>query len=340
MQEFYETVDLDGRSPIADQIASCWGELQSPVKSYRASANFVFKAEGQGENHFLRFNHASERQAPQIEAELEFVNHLHNKGINVALPVGSSAGSLVETVSTPLGDFHAVMFKALPGEMRDISGFAEADYTAWGKALGKLHLAANGYTPDNRSSWSDHIGQARLHIPSTEKHALDDLATIEAKLSIYPKLPGRYGLIHYDFELDNILWAVDEIGVLDFDDCALYWYEADIAFALRDLFEDSASKVDFSNGYLLAFLSGYRTHMPLEDEAVQQIPLFLRLHNLVMLAKLLRSLGEDIPINEPDWARGLRAKLIQIADFYRLEFKEHPLNNLMESILQCKPLDQ
>ena len=30
----------------------------------------------------------------------------------------------------------------------------------------------------------------------------------------------------------------NEINILDFDDCSYYWYVADIAFALRDLFEE------------------------------------------------------------------------------------------------------
>ena len=47
--------------------------------------------------------------------------------------------------------------------------------------------------------------------------------------------------------------------MIDFDDCATYWFVADIAFALRDLFGDSASQVDFQNAMLLRFIEGYRS---------------------------------------------------------------------------------
>src|SRR2546430_7254258 len=60
------------------------------------------------------------------------------------------------------------------------------------------------------------------------------------------------GLIHGDFELDNLFWQDDTIALLDFDDCSYSWYVADVAFALRDLF---ATGVDQS-----FFFSSRRRH--------------------------------------------------------------------------------
>ena len=53
--------------------------------------------------------------------------------------------------------------------------------------------------------------------------------------------------IHFDFELDNIVWNTDKTGIIDFDDSAFYWFVADIAFALRDLYDDSVKKVELQN---------------------------------------------------------------------------------------------
>jgi len=47
----------------------------------------------------------------------------------------------------------------------------------------------------------------------------------------------NFGLIHFDFELDNLCWEDALIQMLDFDDCAYHWYAADITYALRDLFQ-------------------------------------------------------------------------------------------------------
>jgi predicted nucleic acid-binding protein len=76
----------------------------------------------------------------------------------------------------------------------------------------------------------------------------------------------------------------DEAGILDLDDCAFYWFEADIAFALRDLFEDSIDKVDFQDQRLSAFLRGYRREIQISDAAVSRIPLFLRMDHESALA--------------------------------------------------------
>jgi Ser/Thr protein kinase RdoA (MazF antagonist) len=114
---------------------------------------------------------------------------------------------------------------------------------------------------------------------------------------------------------------------LDFDDCAFYWFEADIAFALRDLFNDSIDKVDFQDKRLGAFLKGYRLENKIGDAAVRRIPLFLRMHNLVTYAKLIRTI-EDGPIqDEPEWTSNLRNRLEDKCREYRELFRNYPIHH-------------
>jgi len=58
--------------------------------------------------------------------------------------------------------------------------------------------------------------------------------------------------------MDNLLWRDDEIGIVDFDDCAYYPFAADIALALRDLWEDKVALIDFEDERLQTFVAGYR----------------------------------------------------------------------------------
>jgi SAM-dependent methyltransferase len=143
-----------------------------------------------------------------------------------------------------------------------------------------------------------------------------------------PSGPAYCGLIHGDFELDNLRWPEDERGgghhvgggrgapgapgaagtpaMLDFDDCATHWYAADVAFALRDVFDTGAGLEDARVG---AFVGGYRAHVPLDDAAFATVPLFSRLARLRSYTTSIRAL--DLPDSDahPDWLRGLRRKL-------------------------------
>jgi Ser/Thr protein kinase RdoA (MazF antagonist) len=69
--------------------------------------------------------------------------------------------------------------------------------------------------------------------------------------------------------------------VIDFDDCAHNWHVADIACALRDLFDDRASRVDLGNLLLAAFVSGCRSARPLDGTELARLPLFMLMSNLI-----------------------------------------------------------
>ena len=145
-------------------------------------------------------------------------------------------------------------------------------------------------------------------------HALDQLKMQLDQLAINEQ---NFGLIHFDFELDNIIWNEGQPGIIDFDDSASYWFVADIAFALRDLFEDSADKVDFQNETFLQFIRGYASVRPIDPEELKLIPLFLRVHNLFGYARIYRSLTPINPAGEPTWLTELRGKLGAMMHSYR-----------------------
>lgn len=55
-------------------------------------------------------------------------------------------------------------------------------------------------------------------------------------------------------------WLDSVPAVFDFDDCAHYWFAADVAYALRDLYEDRIERIDLADRRLRAFAEGYVTH--------------------------------------------------------------------------------
>lgn len=314
------TVRDAGGSTVAGQIVAHWKHDPGTVTFFRASANFLFTFEQGEQTRFLRFAHANDRTAGAIHAEIAYLHHLAAAGMDIAKPVSSLAGNYVESVSTTYGVFHAVVFEALAGEQYDTGELSPEQWVQWGQALGSLHNAAQGYPSTGRATWDDQLRMIDERVPAHEHAARQALAHVQQQLSLLPIDEHNFGLLHGDFELDNLGWNKRGVGMLDFDDAVQSWFVADVAFALRDLFADHASEVDLNNAVFLAFVSGYRKARPLAEDQIRHVPLFLRMHNLIMFAKLLRTLDGGEQRNEPDWMTELRHKLLLKVQNYREEF--------------------
>jgi Ser/Thr protein kinase RdoA (MazF antagonist) len=320
MQAVVETLSATYASPIADTVIAAWAHDRDSVRYFRASATFVFVFKREDQLSILRLAHASERTAEAIQAELAYLQHLAAQGVQVALPVRSLSGRWVESIPTTLGVFHAVVFEHLPGQHYDFDDMTLAQFTRWGSALGSLHRAAEGYSGAGRATIHDHLRMVEQLLPAHEDAARRLLAELERQVAALPISDQTFGLIHFDFELDNLLWNDQQVGIIDFDDCAGYWFVADIAFALRDLFADDAEQIDLTDARLRAFVAGYREMRAMADEELRQLPLFLRIHNLVTFAKLLRATDIENAPDTPAWIADLQARLLQKMQTYREHF--------------------
>ncbi len=225
-----QTVDGEGRSPLEERILTSWEHDRGTARSFRSSSNFLFTFERAGAPHFLRFAASeSERAREDVIAEIDVVQALAAMGLAVASPVPSTDGRLVETVTTRWGTFHAVVFKALVGSALDLEDLDDARFREWGAELGRLHEAMAQLPRElveRRRSWRDDVAFAAACLPDDATAARQELAVIVTALEALQTTADSDGLIHFDFELDNLVWRNRGIGVLDFDDCARYPYAA------------------------------------------------------------------------------------------------------------------
>ena len=320
MRGVVETLDEKGRCAVAEEILAHWDSESGSARFLRASANFVFTFEGSGRGRVLRFNHSSERAPEPVRSEIAYVNHLATGGIRVARPVRSLSGDYVVDARTTLGRFQAVVFEELAGRQLGVGEMTPEMLAAWGEALGKLHEASRGYSGRGRRSWRDDLVMVAENLPPGERAARKTLRKLEERLGLLPIDDRNFGLIYFDFETDNIIWNEGRPGVVDFDDSAQYWIVADIAFALRDLFDDDPDAVDPNNEAFVCFMDGYCSVRELEPDELGLVPTFLRMHNLLTFAKLHRALGANGPHDGPPWLEGLREKLSARMESYREGF--------------------
>ncbi|HET7580226.1 MAG TPA: phosphotransferase [Bacillales bacterium] len=318
MKKVVDTLDHEGRSSLGDHILERWGYDKDSVQYLRASANFVFVFHKNNRAYFLRFNDACERDLAMIEAEIEILHYLKDKPLRTAQPVKSLNNRFVEEVHTDLGTFYAVVFAGLPGKQYELEDLNEKEFFLWGKALGRLHHVLKSIPQqygEKRPSWKAHLDFVKETLPEEETAAQKELEKINQWGGGQGVFTKSFGLIHYDFELDNLIWDQDQVGILDFDDTACYGYAADIAYALRELFEDG---IDLENPHFQKFMEGYRKETPLDETILHDLPWFMRLHNLVSFAKLLRSV--DVPETQSGSLSNLRTKLTNLIENYRASF--------------------
>ncbi|WP_245742347.1 phosphotransferase [Fontibacillus panacisegetis] len=105
------------------------------------------------------------------------------------------------------------------------------------------------------------------------------------------------GLIHYDFQLDNIFYEEENssFSVIDFDDAVYSWYAHDIITALDDFLDDD---MNLDNPQVKSFLKLYR------------------------FSKLLWSLeGSDVT-DAPKWLDDVKLKFARVRDELRRGFRE------------------
>lgn len=317
-------IDEDGRSPIIDRIAERWRHDAGSARFFRSSANFIAVYERDGQRRFLRFADASERDRAAIMAELDVVLWLAAHGLAVALPEPSLSGAMLETVAIGGRSFHAVAFVACPGAQVGIEDLDDAGFHQWGEALGELHAALMFYPAAQfmeRRSWRDDLAFIDRQIPEDAAEVRAELLSLRAALEAMPAGSDQAGLIHFDFELDNLVWGDGRIAMLDFDDCAHSWYAADIAFALRDLFDAGRALDDPA---VRSFLNGYRARMATTEGALDSVPTFSRFARLLQYARIARSLDLDPGPEYPGWMNGLIGALRDRHDAYRASLFQRP----------------
>ncbi|TQR15498.1 phosphotransferase enzyme family protein [Psychrobacillus vulpis] len=311
---------------VAQSLIQFWEYDEGTLEVWRASSNFVYAYERNQVQYFLRFSFDQDNSIEQIKAELEFMHYLQLNGFPSVTPIHSISGELIETLKTPEGTYIAVVFSAANGINLDSDKITEKQMKEWGKSLASLHCLSKTFEPvsERRKSWLDTVQfmESVFQKHPKELIALQELCRVTTWLQSIPTGNDVYGLIHYDFQLDNIFFEQNKdhsFNIIDFDDAIYHWYALDIVTALDDFIDDDNPH---SKLLIQSFLNGYRSKKVQENDVVAQFPQFQRYANLYKFSKILRSLdyGE---INEtPPWFDELRVKLVRVADELRQSFQK------------------
>jgi Ser/Thr protein kinase RdoA (MazF antagonist) len=237
--------------------------------------NHTFLVDG---GHVLRV-HPPSRSRDAIADELRWIGELR-AATGITMP--EQVGPVHQVDGSP-----AVLFRLLPGHEPEPS---EAVFLALGRWAATLHNHA-GQGP-HRPVWDERLLDADgpwgdWRAMGTGLGAVD--AELRRRLASYGKSPDRFGLIHADMRLANVLDDHGRYALIDFDDCGIGWFMYDFGSAVSFL----DTNPDFP-AFADAWLTGYTTVRRLAAEDIAILPTMVLLRRMALVAWIGRHLDTDL----------------------------------------------
>ncbi len=256
------------------------------------SENHTFRIDGaKGSRQVLRLHRPRYQSRAAIGSELSWLEAItDDTEIPVPRPIPGSDGEIVQEVAP---DRFAALFAFEPGDEPKPDGDLVPLFATLGRYAATLHNhVATWQQPEKfvRPIW-DAVGildQAGLWgdwrtAPHVEGETLETLTELDAALRQDLRAYGtdidRFGLIHADMRLANLLVDGEHTVLLDFDDCGHGWFLYDLAASLS--FIETSPQVP---ALIRSWLTAYLEIRPLKPEDVHMIDALILLRRMALLA--------------------------------------------------------
>ena len=291
---------------LAGSALRHWGLEGAPLVLHSQSENTVFRVEGaDGAAYALRVHRPGYHDLGELESEHVWTSDLAAAGISVPNAVKTLDGRAYATVAFPGSDEtrHVGLVEWIDGtplhellQERDDDAELARCHAELGGIIADFHDATARWAPPpgfRRHAWDAEglVGERPFwgrfweiaDVPDADRARL--LAIRNAvldRLSEFPRSPDRYGMIHADLNLGNVLRAGDRLVVIDFDDAGFGWYGFDLAVALWQQMDVLQERPRFAVARDALFAE-YARRRPESGEVLQTVPLFLLMRTLMLL---------------------------------------------------------
>ncbi len=281
----------------ASSLVAEWGlSPRTEVTLLNISENATFRAddpEAAGPI-ILRVHRPGYHTRREIESELAWIEDLRARRIaEIPAPLPCAGGGHIASFDLDGDPRDVVAFAFRPGEEPSPAGHLVDGFRDLGAISARLHAHARGWSPPawfERKTWTfdttvghtPHWGdwRAGLGLTADGKAMLERTARkMERRLAAFGEGPDRFGLIHADLRLANLLVDDGRIAVIDFDDCGFGWFAFDFAAAISFIETDPAIP-----DLQAAWAEGYRTVAPLDPSVEAELPTFIMLRRLQLTA--------------------------------------------------------
>jgi Ser/Thr protein kinase RdoA (MazF antagonist) len=295
--------DLSGGGDVLERVARCaqqaLGEFgchpDASIRLLNVSENATYLAEDPDTGPcVLRVHRLGYHSEQEIASELAWMDALRSAaGVRTPRVLPAPDGRRIVTVTDEAAGQrrHCVRFEFLPGtepgedsvehfeELGEITARMHRHARQWQRpaSFSRFHWDYEAaFGPEARwGRWQDGIG-----VGPAEREILGRLdTTLAVRLQRFGTGPDRYGLVHADTRLANLLIHDGKVSVIDFDDSGFSWYLYDAGTSVS--FFEHQPQVP---ALIDAWLTGYRrvADLPADDEA--EIWTFILYRRLLLVA--------------------------------------------------------
>ncbi|SMQ63077.1 Ser/Thr protein kinase RdoA involved in Cpx stress response, MazF antagonist [Devosia lucknowensis] len=280
-----------------ESVLQLWPDLDGATMSllnHSENHTILLSVPG-GEAFTMRVHRPGYQSVANIESELAWLEALHRQtDLPIPEPVAGRNGRMLQSFKTPSGDTcYAVLFHFIQGSEPNPDSDLVDLFGTLGVYAAKLHQHSIAWPRPagfERQAWSapaildmDGLwGDWRVApgvndaIRLTLNRAHDKL---RRRLEAYGTASARYGLIHADMRLGNLLVDGDQVSLIDFDDCGICWFAYDFAAAIS--FHETHPSVPALRD---AWLKTYQTVRPLAPEDIAELDSMVLLRRTALLA--------------------------------------------------------
>jgi Ser/Thr protein kinase RdoA (MazF antagonist) len=303
------------RGCAQDALAAYGGHPGASVELLNVSENATFLvSDPETGPSVLRVHRLGYHTEQEIESELAWMDALRAEaGVRTPRVLPAADGRRVVTVperggadpsspSSPSTERHCVRFEFLPGAEPGADPGAEpggepaltgAHFAELGEITARMHRHAREWTRPawftrfhwdyaaafgrvaRWGRWQDGIG-----VGPSERTILTRLDNVlRARLRAFGSGPARYGLVHADTRLANLLVHDGSVSVIDFDDSGFSWYLYDLGTSVS-FFEHEPEVPALVDSWL----EGYRKAGQLSAEDQAEIWTFIMFRRLLLVA--------------------------------------------------------
>jgi Ser/Thr protein kinase RdoA (MazF antagonist) len=261
------------------------------VALFCLSENETWKVEApSGSKWALRLQRPGYQSKSSLAAEIAWLLALRKDGVAATpIPVAGLNGESIQVVEQR----NLVLFEWENGRQPQIEMDLRQCFKTLGAVTAQLHthsrtwqrpLGFERFTWDFEATlgesprwghWRDALGMNATRLDLFGQ----TVALVRERLERYSAGPDRFGLVHCDLRLSNLLLHQQTLKVIDFDDCGFSWFMYDAAASLS--FYEHLPQVSF---LIQNWLEGYRTVSAIGRAEEEEIPTFLMMRRLLLVA--------------------------------------------------------
>lgn len=299
----FDTISHERQLAVLAELARAATRLYAlpetaDVSLINLSENATYRVQApDGQRWALRVHRGGYHTKPAIASELAWLQALRSQNVVVTpSPVPGRDGELIQTVHHPrMREARNVVLSTWEtGIEPGIGDDLIRPFEVLGEITARMHEHSRQWQRPSwfiRPSWNfettlgetnPHWGRWRDGMGMDAQKVRLFGRTVEVigkRLQAYGQHQSRFGLIHCDLRLANLLIDDDVVKVIDFDDCGFGWFMYDAATPLS-FYEHEPQVPEL----LEAWKTGYRRAGELAEVDEREIPTFIMLRRILLLA--------------------------------------------------------